>query len=730
MSSVTSTPHSRTAKYLLAALLAVVTLAIFLPTVRQGWIRYDDDFYVFRNPEVRKGLGPLKLGFKWSQTSPSVPIPLVLWPNVAWAFRSEVQGNWHPLTMVSHLADVSIYGTIAQSPAAQSFARSALGVELDPNEPWPGGQHLTSALIHTASVLLLFTTLCRWTGCPYRSALVAALFAWHPTRVESVAWIAERKDVLAGFFWVLTMAAYGRYVRNPGWFRYLLVTLSLTCGLMCKAMLVTFPFVLLLLDYWPLRRFSFARAGGRFDRGQAVALLLEKLPWFALVGVFSYITFEVQSRTGFVVSWERQSFAERLITVTNAYGGYLWNAVWPTRLCIIYPLPIDVRFDAWTGFSAALFVALSALALTVGRRRPYVIVGWLWFVGTLVPVIGLVQIGGTAMADRYTYLPFIGLFVAVVWWWGDLVSALQKPSSRNAAVVASVAVLAGFAALTVRQVRFWDTPVGLFQRALDVTDRNYLAHLNLANALSDDLRLAEAVVHYERTLVLWPTYPVALYNKALVLCDLARYEEAREALRQCNHMSPNDANTLYFLGKTEERLDQLTPAAAYYHAALDIRYQEDAALALGYLYNRLGRPDEALRIFDTVQKLSRNNTSAPLGTAWILATHSDEKYRDPPQALAIAAQVAERVGDDSRLWISARDVMAAALAANGRYDDAIKYAQGAYERSLKEERDNLTAGLIESANDAAVRSKAIARRINQYYERRRPYFVNPADFPH
>jgi tetratricopeptide (TPR) repeat protein len=350
-----------------------------------GFTNYDDTDYVTTNQEVRAGLSAAGL---------------------RWAFTSFHAANWHPLTWLSLQLDATLFG---------------------PEAAW--GYHLTNLLLHAANVLLLFLTLRRMTGAVWRGAAVAALFAVHPAHVESVAWIAERKDVLSGFFWMLTLLVYAWYAERPGWRRYLVVLAAFALGLMAKPMVVTLPCVLLLLDYWPLRRLAGLRP--------AAKLVLEKLPLFALTATACVVTMAAQKDA--MSSLERLPLSERLMNTAAAYAAYLGELFWPTKLAVLYPHPHGGLTQAEAGRAVVVLAAVTALALLAWRSYPYLIVGWLWFLGTLVPVIGLVQVGAQSMADRYTYLPYVGLFLALVWGAADL--AARRPLPVRSALVPAALLL-------------------------------------------------------------------------------------------------------------------------------------------------------------------------------------------------------------------------------------------------------------------------------------------------
>ena len=435
---------------LLAAALALLALFAFLPVLGNGFVLLDDGLYVTRNSHVQKG---------------------ITLEGLAWVWSANVANNWHPLTLLSHMLDCQIFGLV------------------------PAGHHLTSLLLHLANVLLLFEVLRRITGALWRSAAVAALFAVHPLHVESVAWVAERKDVLSAFFWILAMSGYARYVRQPSRGRYLAVFLAMLLGLMAKPMVVTLPFVLLLMDVWPFGRLRFEPGWGR----RLTRLGLEKLPLLALSAAASVITLRYQTTS--IVDLEVVPWHLRLANAAISYVVYLGRTFLPRNLAVFYPLSLDVSF--WKGAGAAALLALlTALAAWKARTAPWLLVGWLWFLGTLVPVIGLVQVGRQAMADRYAYLPSIGLFLAVCWGLPELVGSDARRRALLAA--ASVAAVLALAAVTRAQLRHWSNSVTLFQHAVEATEGNYVAHVGLAKAFMQEKRWSEAAASYRAALILRP----------------------------------------------------------------------------------------------------------------------------------------------------------------------------------------------------------------------------------
>jgi hypothetical protein len=459
----------------LLCVLALLTLVVYWSCLDHSFVNYDDPDYVTQNPHVQAGL-TLR--------------------GVRWACTSRDCANWHPLTWLSLELDATLFG-----------GQNARGF------------HCINVLLHTVNTVMLFWVLSAMTGAVWRSAVVAALFALHPLHVESVAWVAERKDVLSTLFWMLTLAAYLAYVRRPRVGRYLLVMLTLGSELMAKPMLVTLPFVLLLLDYWPLRRSDSVRQ-----------LVLEKVPLFALVLASCALTFLVQRRSQAVASLERFPLDVRVGNALLAYATYLGKTFWPLHLAVFYPHPGATISIVSVLAAASLLLVITVLVLGPGRHWPYLAVGWLWYLGTLVPVIGLVQVGNQAMADRYTYVPLIGVFLALTWGASDLARAWHMP--RFVLAAGTVAVLAACVILTRTQEAYWKDDLSLYPHTIAVTQRNVLAHYNLGKALKDLGRPAEAETEYRTAIELAPTDAKIHNNLGNVLTDLGRREEALTEFRQ------------------------------------------------------------------------------------------------------------------------------------------------------------------------------------------------------
>jgi tetratricopeptide (TPR) repeat protein len=534
--------------------LAVLALATYAPLFFGDYqfLNIDDDEYVTENPHVTTGLTGR---------------------NIRWALTAFHSYNWHPLTWVSLQLDAELYGL----------------------DPW--GFHLTNVLLHAANTVVLFWLLARLTGAVWRSAAVAAFFAVHPLHVESVAWIAERKDVLSTLLWLLTIGAYARYAARPAWGRYLLVAVLFTLGLMAKPMVVTLPCVLLLLDYWPLRRFRPGRAAASSGPPPVSVrrLVLEKLPLFALVAVCSVLTVRAQQQI--VMTLDNLTLGVRVRNALVSFVVYAVQALWPVGLSVFYPhsgpgLPV------WQAAGAALLLAVVTILALWATSRPYLAVGWLWYLGTLVPVIGLVQVGNQAHADRYTYVPLIGLSIMVVWGSADLLRGLRCPRWLPAA--AAAALLAACTVGTWLQLRHWQNSLTLWQHAIEVTRPNGTVHYGLALALEQRGDFREAERHYKLAMRIDRT-PEAHTNFGIFLKKRGRVAEARRqfnaALRRYDGYAPAHWN-LGVIFQQEGKFDQ---AREHFQTVLRLRPGDvDAHYNLGTIAQQEGKLDEAREHFAAV----------------------------------------------------------------------------------------------------------------------------------
>ncbi len=482
----------------IAPALFAGTFALYARTGRFSFLHYDDDRYVTDNPVVRAGLS---------------------WRGVTWAFTTLDVSNWHPLTWLSHMVDVQLFGLNA------------------------GAHHLINAFLHAVNATLLFLVLRRMTGAHWRSAVVAALFAVHPLRVESVAWISERKDLLSSLFGLLMLGAYARCAERPGTWRYVLVVAAFTASLLAKPMWVTAPFLLLLLDVWPLRRvLGWTAAPGAGPAPSAPVspwrAAAEKLPLVALSLGSAAVTIVAQDRGGSLVGLGLP-FATRLQNAVVSYASYLLKSIWPVDLAAFYPYPIGGPSPWQVAGATALLSVLTAFVVWRRRGEPWLIVGWLWFLGTLVPVIGIVQVGMQSMADRYTYLPSMGLLVAAVWSAGEL--AGQSRWRRQTAVAGAMAAVIVLGAVTFRQIGFWSDQVSLFQHTVAATGPNPRAQLFLAQGLGAEGRFAEAVAHAAESSRLDPLNARAHKNLGYFLYRTGRIDDAIAALERAIALDPSYA---------------------------------------------------------------------------------------------------------------------------------------------------------------------------------------------
>jgi protein O-mannosyl-transferase len=673
----------RRQNFVICIILVLLVFAVFGQTARFGFVNYDDDAYVYKNPVVENGL-TLK--------------------GAVWALTYGEIGHWHPLTWLTHMADCQVYGL------------------------WAGGHHLTNVALHALAAALLFFGLRDMTGKLWRSAFVAAVFAVHPLRVESVAWIAERKDVLSGVFFMLTLWAYVQYVRQPSRGRYAMMALWFGLGLLSKNTLVTLPFVLLLLDYWPLGRLNHPR---RF-----IHLIAEKIPLFALAVASCVATALVPEKTPAfhqLPIWLRSENA--LIT----YVTYLRQMVFPAGLAIPYPYPANGA-SAWQAALAfVLLTALSAVAFVCRKKRPFLLMGWLWYLGMLVPAIGIIQISYYAHADRYTYLPGIGLAIAGTWAVAEWSAGWKH---RRAVLGGLMAVVIGALMICAHaQTAYWKDSVTLWQRALSHTSGNRLASYNLALAFHDLGNLDEAVAYYQRTLEMTPLdfqaecnlgdtlmeqgqtdRAIACYQKALEIepnyakarCNLGnalmqqgQVDQAMACFQKALAIQPNYAQAHYDLGNALFDSGHFDEAVGHYQKALETDPDfVEAHFNLGNALFNLGRLDEAVAHYKKALELkpgyaeARNNLGAALmqagrmveatgeyqkaletqpeninalnNLAWVLATASDASLRNGEKAVALAEQAKQLTGGENPLLLR---TLAAAEAETGRYPEAAATAR-------------------------------------------------------
>jgi protein O-mannosyl-transferase len=604
--SALHTPSSRPwATTCICIALAVLTWAVFGQTIRYDFVNYDDPHYVYQNTRITNGLN---------------------FANVAWAFTHVHSENWHPLTTITHMLDCQLHGLKA------------------------GWHHVTNVLLHCVAAVLLFVALERMTGALWRSAFVSAVFAVHPLHVESVAWIAERKDVLSAFFFMLTLLAYLRYTRAPSIGRYLTVALALALGLMSKPMLVTLPFVLLLLDYWPLGRFEAHRSNtGR----QVLRLIVEKSPLIALSALSSIVTFLAQRGA---IGWTEQlPVSARISNALVAYVVYIRQMFWPARLAVFYPHPenrlpvleISLAFIALVGITAAAFV--------FRKKTPYFVTGWLWYLGMLVPVIGLVQVGWQGHADRYTYLPQIGLYIAVTWGVTDLTCSWRF--QRMALGVAALIVVGALTWCGRLQTSYWRDSETLFTHSLAVTGNN----------------------------------DVALNNLGIIFLDKGQLDDAISKLQAAIDLRPENAPAHDNLAKALLKKGQVAEAMIHYRKFLEIEPENvEARNTLGTALIQQGHVEEAIDQWQAALALQPDNGNAASNLAWVFATCPDNSIRDGARAVELGEKALGISGGKIPMIYR---VLAAAYAESGRFGDAVETAQRGAELATNQGNPALAAEL-------------------------------------
>jgi len=486
------TQSTTTSTVLLAALLIAATIAIFLPVTTFDFIYYDDDTYVFENPAVQQG---------------------ITGESITWAFTTNHASNWHPLTWLSHMLDCTLFGLN------------------------PAGHHLTNLLLHAANAMLLFLLLLGMTGARWQSLFVAVLFAFHPLHVESVVWISERKDVLSTFFWMLTLLAYAGYVKRPNAPRYILVLLAFALGLLAKQMLVTLPFVLLLLDVWPLQRFQTKKIS---------RLIYEKLPLFALSALMSLVIFVVQQQS---LAVKPLPIAIRSANALSAYMQYIVKMFWPTDLAVLYLQTGNAATEngVYLVFAALVLAGISALALFFAKKYGCLFTGWFWFLGTLVPVAGFIQIGYHTHADRYTYIPLIGLFMVIAWGVPELLSKWRM--KKWALPVLGCAVMAALIPATSTQLGYWRNSQALFEHTLKVQPENFVIHNNLGTFFKKQGKEEEAYAHIARAAELNPHYTKARYNLGSMLAARGKLTEAKSCFDAVLQINPKHVKAHTKLGR-------------------------------------------------------------------------------------------------------------------------------------------------------------------------------------
>jgi tetratricopeptide (TPR) repeat protein len=597
--------------------LVISILYVYWHVRNFSFVNFDDQLYVTGNYYVQSGL---------------------TFESIRWAFKAVHASNWHPLTWLSHMLDCQIYGMN------------------------PGHHHMTNVLFHILNALLLFCIFKRISGSLWKSAFIAAMFALHPLHVESVAWVAERKDVLSTFFWMLTLWSYAGYVESSSLYKYLLLILFYILGLMTKPMLVTLPFVLLLLDYWPLMRFHLKSSDGEnpaIKKPFYFGLIWEKIPLFLLSFASSIVTYFVQKSSGAVNSLDVVPFHVRIANALVSYVSYIGKMFWPHNLAVLYPYQMSIAWWKMIG-AVLLLMMISVFVFRMFKSKPYLAVGWLWYLGTLVPVMGFVQVGSQAMADRYTYVPLIGIFIMITWGTSDWV--LKRHYRKIVLFTASVIILSILVITSRLQVKYWSDSVTLFEHAVNVTSGNSTAQLNLGEALAmkDNIGkedLSRAVKHYLEAIKIRPGYAKAYNNLGVILADHNNVDAAIVFLSEALQISPGYAGAHFNLGKILSNQNDFEKAIYHYQKAL--QFDPHMIQALYHL-------------------------------SWILSTQEDEKYRNGKEAVKLATKLCKITQFRQPL---ALDALAAAYAETGKFNEAIFIAKKAHKMALVQGPATLAQGL-------------------------------------
>jgi protein O-mannosyl-transferase len=619
--------------------IVITTLTVYWQVRNHSFINYDDGMYVTGNQYVQEGLN-LK--------------------SISWAFSNTFAANWHPITWLSHMLDVQIHGMNA------------------------GSHHLTSLFFHIANTLLLFLVFRKMTGKIWQSSLVAALFAIHPLHVESVAWISERKDVLSTLFWLLAMWSYARYAEKPGLIRYLTVFIFFILGLMTKPMLVTLPFVFLLLDYWPLQRFKLNHKDDAIKKSEKrlpiLLLVWEKVPFFIFSLLTSVVALVAQHNKGAVASIGRFTLFSRIENAIVSYVSYIGKMIWPGNLAAFYPHPGNLSVWKVAG-SCLLLTLITYIAIRSIRLRPWFIMGWLWYIGTLVPVIGIVQVGLQAMADRYTYIPLIGLFIIIAWGVPEL--AIRWRLKKPVFVATTSVILLAFMMISWVQVRYWADNISLYEHALDVTSDNFLAHNGLGCDLTTRGMFDEAAIHYSKALRIRPEYAEAHYNLGHILSIKGKKEEAIEHFRKAIKIKPEYAEAHDYLGYELACQGNREEAIKHFRKAIKIKPEyAEAHNYLGYELLHQGKSKKALEHFRKALQIKPNYAAAHHNLGIALAEHNkySEAIKHYRESLRINPGYAESYNGIGKI-----------MAQQGNLKKAIKYFQKALQlkRGYRDAQNNL-----------------------------------------
>jgi len=665
MISANNRPHP---KYLVCLFLVVITLLSYWQLPTHDFLNFDDNVHITQSINVHEG---------------------ITWKNIAWAFSFTDIAYWHPLTWLSHMLAFQLFGLKS------------------------GMHHLINLFLHVGNTLLLFLVLHRMTRSLWSSAFVAAMFALHPMNVESVAWASERKNVLSTFFWMLTMLAYVCYAERPSLLRYLLTFLFFALGLMAKPMLVTLPFVLLLLDYWPLYRLNFSPSrsinqeyhkskNAGFQRSPFLSLVLEKIPFLVLSIIVVHLSTMSVKGGGFVISTASVPMKLRIANALVSYVSYIKKMIWPHNLAIYYPYPHVLPLWQVAG-AVFLLLCISYLILRTVKSKPYLVVGWLWYIGTLVPVIGLMQAGlWPATADRFAYIPLIGLFIVIAWGTSDLVARWRF---RKIVLVALATTLISILTVTTwLQLRYWQNGVTLFSHALKVIPNNSLLHKELGNALEDQGNFDKAMYYYAKAIQITPNFAEPHNNLGRIFAIHKDYKDAiyhyNEALRikpTFTEAHNNLATALLYQGNEKK---------AIYHYNEALRSNPNYAGAyynLAKISANQGKTENTIILYRKALDCNPEMIQALYNLSWINATHENEKYRNGAKAIELAEKLSKITQYNQPL---ALDALAAAYAETGKFDAAVFTVEKGLELAKQQGSKELALGL---------------KKRLQLYQAKRPY---------
>ena len=619
--------------FIVSLFLVVIILTAYWQLPSHEFLSFDDYGYIIKNTHVHEGM---------------------TWKNILWTFSNTDFGYFHPLTWMSHMLAFQLFGLNSSM------------------------HHLMNLFLHISSTLLLFFVLKRMTGALWQSAFVAAVFALHPLNVESVAWISERKNVLSTFFCMLTIMTYVHYTKGPNVYKYLLNLFVFVLGIMSKPMLVTLPFVLLLLDYWPLDRLKFYQptavdhgfsqaTSNKIQCSPVLRLVLEKVPFLFLSAVCIYLSNLSIRHPGVAVSADSVPLKLRIANAFVAYIGYIKKMVWPFNLAVYYPFPKAIPI--WGVLVAVLFLTgVTFLAFRWITAKPYFAVGWLWYIGTLVPGVGLVQAGlWPAMADRFAYIPLIGLFICMTWGGAEIICRL--PYKKAAFIAIPAIIIPILLAMTELQLRHWQNGVTLFTHELSVIPDNGLAHYELGNAFEQQGNLDKALFHYSKALKINPNYAEVHNNLGYILAHQKHYKEAIEHYKKALRIKPNYSEAhnnlgtaFLFQGNEKEAVYQ------YYEALKNNPNYAGAYYNLGKVFENHANIEEAIIFYKKALELNAEMTQALYHLSWILATHEDGQYRNGKEALKMAEKLCKVTQYQQPL---ALDALAAAYAETGQFHKAV-----------------------------------------------------------